>query len=120
MLYYISAHPVKFLGLHLLSLIPPCLMTIYIGYASLILFIPIFGRSGSVVNTDVAFGVVYTLIFIPVTGYLVGFVNGGFILRYFFHQLHEYKLVKKYMVVTLVLCFYYSFMRLNTCLYEEI
>ncbi|WAR23339.1 ERMP1-like protein [Mya arenaria] len=63
--------PWSFVALHLLSLLVPVLMTIYAGHAVFVLFIPIFGRTGTSVNADVAIGALCAILLVPLTGYLV-------------------------------------------------
>ena len=70
----ISENPAEFLSLHLVSLIIPHLLTIYMLYNLFILFIPIMGRLGTEVNSDIVVAVLNSIVVIMLTSYLVSFV----------------------------------------------
>ncbi|KAH3694079.1 endoplasmic reticulum metallopeptidase 1-like isoform X1 [Dreissena polymorpha] len=64
-------HVTSFVSLHLASLFVPLLVTIYMSHAVFTLFIPIFGRTGTSVNADIAASLLLAILLIPTTGYLV-------------------------------------------------
>ncbi|KAL4236001.1 Endoplasmic reticulum metallopeptidase 1 [Mactra antiquata] len=64
-------YPYRFLSLHLASLFPSTLITMYISHAVLVLFIPILGRTGTEVNSDIAIGAICSLVMIFLSGYLI-------------------------------------------------
>ncbi|XP_060607181.1 endoplasmic reticulum metallopeptidase 1-like [Ruditapes philippinarum] len=67
-------HPYRFFCLHLLGLFIPSLITIYVGNAVAILFLPILGRTGTEVNSDVAIGVICSFFLVLLSGYLVSLI----------------------------------------------
>ena len=80
--FFFSENPTQFILLHLSSLVIPYLLTIYILHSLFILFVPIMGRIGSEVNSDIVVGVLNSVGVIMLSSYLVSILCSFFFLHY--------------------------------------